>query len=68
MGAISSLFGYLLNALYTAFNNYGIAIIVFSIILRIILIPLTIKQQKSLKKSLGADSFNIIKSYFTKCL
>ena len=51
MGAISSLFGYLLNALYTAFNNYGIAIIVFSIILRIILIPITIKQQKSLKKS-----------------
>ena len=51
MGAISSLFGYLLNALYTVFNNYGIAIIVFSIILRLILIPITIKQQKSLKKS-----------------
>ena len=51
MGAISSLFGYLLNALYTVFNNYGIAIIIFSIILRIILIPITIKQQKSLKKS-----------------
>lgn len=51
MGAISSLFGYLLNALYSVFNNYGIAIIVFSVILRIILIPVTIKQQKSLKKS-----------------
>lgn len=51
MGAISSLFGYLLNALYTVFNNYGISIIVFSIILRILLIPITIKQQKSLKKS-----------------
>ena len=51
MGAISSLFGYLLNALYTVFNNYGIAIIVFSVILRIILIPITIKQQKSLKVS-----------------
>ena len=51
MGAISSLFGYLLNALYTVFNNYGIAIIVFSIILRIILIPITIKQQKTMKKS-----------------
>ena len=51
MGAISSLFGYLLNALYTVFNNYGIAIIVFSVILRILLIPITIKQQKSLKKS-----------------
>ena len=51
MGAISSLFGYLLNALYTVFNNYGVAIIVFSIILRIILIPITIKQQKTMKKS-----------------
>ena len=51
MGAISSLFGYLLNALYSVFNNYGIAIIVFSVILRIVLIPITIKQQKSLKKS-----------------
>ena len=51
MGSISNLFGYLLNALYTVFNNYGIAIIVFSVILRIILIPITIKQQKSLKKS-----------------
>ena len=51
MGAISSLFGYLLNALYTVFNNYGIAIIVFSVILRIILVPITIKQQSSLKKS-----------------
>ncbi len=51
MGFIAELFGYLLNALYTAFNNYGIAIIVFSVILRLILIPITIKQQKSMKKS-----------------
>lgn len=51
MGFIAELFGYLLNALYTAFNNYGIAIIVFSVILRFILIPITIKQQKSMKKS-----------------
>ena len=46
MGAISNLFGYLLNALYSVFNNYGIAIIVFSVILRIILIPITIKTTK----------------------
>ena len=51
MGAIANLFGYLLNFLYNTFNNYGIAIIVFSIILRIILIPVTIFQQKSMKKS-----------------
>ena len=33
MGFISELFGYLLNELYELFNNYGIAIIVFSVIL-----------------------------------
>ena len=51
MGFIAELFGYLLNALYSVFNNYGIAIIIFSVILRIILVPITIKQQKSMKKS-----------------
>lgn len=51
MGFISELFGYVLNALYNLFNNYGIAIIIFSVLLRIILIPITIKQQKTMKKS-----------------
>lgn len=51
MGFISELFGYLLNVFYELFNNYGIAIIIFSVILRIILIPITIKQQKTIKKS-----------------
>ncbi len=51
MGLLSNLFGYLLNALYDVFNNYGIAIILFSIILRIILVPITISQQKSMKKT-----------------
>lgn len=51
MGAIANLFGYLLNFLYNIFNNYGWAIIIFSVILRIILIPVTISQQKTIKKS-----------------
>ena len=51
MGFISEIFGYILNFLYEQFNNYGIAIIIFSVLLRIILIPITIKQQKSLKKN-----------------
>ena len=51
MGAIANLFGYLLNFLYNIFNNYGIAIIIFSIILRVILMPVTISQQKTMKKS-----------------
>lgn len=51
MGAIANFFGYLLNFLYNLFNNYGIAIIVFTILLRIILIPITVSQQKSMKKN-----------------
>lgn len=51
MSFISELFGYLLNWLYNMFNNYGIAILIFSVALRVILIPITIKQQKSMKKS-----------------
>lgn len=49
---ISNIFGYLLNLLYELLNNnFGFAIIVFSILLRIILLPITIKQQKSMKKT-----------------
>lgn len=50
--AIANLFGYLLNFLYELVNNnFGIAIILFSILLRIILLPITIKQQKSVQKT-----------------
>lgn len=49
---ISNLFGYLLNFLYELVNNnFGVAIILFSILLRIILLPITIKQQKSMQKT-----------------
>lgn len=51
MGFLSGIFGYILNFFYNLINNYGIAIIIFSILLRLILIPITIKQQKTMKKS-----------------
>ena len=51
MGFLSEIFGYILNFFYELLNNYGVAIIIFSILLRIILIPITIKQQKTMKKS-----------------
>lgn len=51
MGFISEIFGYVLNYLYNMFNNYGLSIIIFSVLLRIILIPITIKQQKAMKKN-----------------
>ena len=48
---LANIFGYILNFLYNIWENYGIAIIVFSIMLRIILLPITINQQKTMKKS-----------------
>ena len=51
MSFLSDIFGYVLNFFYNLINNYGIAIIIFSVLLRLILIPITIKQQKTMKKS-----------------
>ncbi len=48
---IAGLLGYLLNFLYNIFNNYGIAIILFTIILKVVILPISIKQQKTMKKS-----------------
>ena len=51
MGAISNLFGYILNFIYQFIQNYGVSIILFSILLKLILLPLSIKQQKTMKKT-----------------
>ena len=47
----ANMFGYLLQLMYNLVNNYGLAIILFTVTIKIILIPLSIKQQKSMKKS-----------------
>lgn len=47
---IANIFGYLLNFLYNIFNNYGLAIIIFSVLVKLLLLPLTIKQQKTMDK------------------
>lgn len=47
----ASLFGYLLSFLYNIVNNYGIAIILFTVIIKLLLLPLSIKQQRTMKKS-----------------
>ncbi len=47
----ANIFGYILNFLYSFIQNYGVAIILFTIILKIILLPLTIKQQGTTRKS-----------------
>ena len=41
---------HILNAIYGVVGNYGIAIIIVTVLMRIIIFPLTLKQEKSMKK------------------
>lgn len=50
MEAIKLLFGKLLMALYNFSGNYAVAIVLFTIITKLILLPLTIMQMKSSKQ------------------
>ena len=47
----ANLFGYVLNFIYEIVKNYGLAIIIFSILVKVLMIPMSIKQQKTMKKS-----------------
>ena len=47
----ANLFGYLLLLLYNLVNNYVLAIILFTVIIKLILVPLSVKQQRTMKKS-----------------
>lgn len=51
MGFFANVFGYLLNFLYELFKNYGLAIILFSVIVKLLMLPISIKQQKTMKKT-----------------
>lgn len=48
---IASIFGYLLYWIYNIVGNYGIAIIIFTLLTKLLLLPLTIKQQKALEEN-----------------
>ena len=47
----ANIFGYLLELLYNLTSNYGLAIILFTIVIKLIFLPFSIKQQKTMKKS-----------------
>lgn len=53
LGFFSNMFGYILNWIYNIdfIRNYGVAIILFTILVKVILLPITIKQQKTMKKT-----------------
>lgn len=47
----ANIFGYLLNFINNFVGNYGFAIILFTVLIKIIMLPLSIKQQRTMKKS-----------------
>ncbi len=51
MSIITVPFGYLLSFLYDIFLNYGVALTIFTVIIKILLLPLSYKQQKSMAKT-----------------
>ena len=50
MDFLYSIFGYLFRFLFSFVGNYGVALIIFSVFFRLILLPTTVKQQKSSAK------------------
>ena len=51
LGSIAYLFGYLLEFWFKVVGNYGWAVILFSVTIKALLFPLTLKQQKTMKKN-----------------
>ncbi|MCI5970596.1 MAG: YidC/Oxa1 family membrane protein insertase [Oscillospiraceae bacterium] len=47
---ISHGLGFVLNFIYGFVNNYGVALIIFTVLVKLILLPLSAKQQKSMVK------------------
>ncbi len=47
----AKIFGFVLNFIYEIVQNYGLAIIIFSILVKVVMIPISIKQQKTMKQS-----------------
>ena len=47
-GFFGNILGYLLWALFYVFQNFGISIIFFTIIVKVVLFPFSVKQQKSM--------------------
>lgn len=50
MNLIYKAFGYMLGLIYGVIENYGLSLILLTVIIKFILLPLTLKQQKSMTK------------------
>ena len=47
----ANIFGYILNIINNFVGNYGLAIILFTVIVKLVMLQLSIKQQKAMKKN-----------------
>ncbi len=47
----AAIFGYVLNLIYAIVGNYGLAIILFTILIKLVMLPISIKQQRTMKKN-----------------
>ena len=47
----ANIFGFILNFINDFVGNYGLAIILFTLLIKLIMLPLSIKQQKTMKKT-----------------
>ena len=50
MGVIAFIFGYILKFWFNLVGNYGWALVLFSLTIKVVLFPLTLKQHKSTKQ------------------
>ena len=58
-------FGFLLDWLYTFTNNYGLALILFSLIIKLVLLPMSVKSKKSMlaMSAMNAELQQLQKKY-----
>ena len=47
----ANVFGYVLNYIYNIVQNYGFAIIIFTVLLKLCMLPISINQQRTMKKN-----------------
>lgn len=65
MDPLYNLFGWVLSNMYAWLENYGLVIIVFTVLLNVLLLPFGIKSQKGMLKQQGLqDEINEIKRMY----
>lgn len=54
MSLLATPLGWIMKLCYSLVKNYGIALLLFTLITRLVVFPLNVKQQKSICKNVNA--------------